>query len=86
MVDGCTKEISIQQAVEGLTNIAAFNMYAKEIMRVARPGLFLNSCAAHTINMMLEDIEKLPKYKVLLGKQVLSLSQFISHHRTHALM
>lgn len=48
--------------------------------------LFWNSCTAHTIDLMLEDIEKLPKYKTVI-ERARSLAIFLySHHRTLILM
>lgn len=46
-------------------------------IKMVRPTLFWSSLAVRTINVMLEDIEKLPEYKALIEVRDLSLSSFV---------
>ncbi|KZV47820.1 hypothetical protein F511_31897 [Dorcoceras hygrometricum] len=55
-------------------------------MKEKRPGIFWSSCATHTINLMLESIGKLPKFKKVID-QAKSFTIFIyAHHKTLSLM
>ena len=62
------------------------NMTAKNMLKITRPNIFWSSCAAHTIDLILEAIEKLPKYKLVIEK-ARSLTIFLyTHHSTLAFM
>lgn len=62
-----------------VTDSASNNMAAAKLMALKRPKLFWTSCAAHTINLLLQDIGKLKPIKsaISLGRQ---LSIFIYGH------
>jgi hypothetical protein len=61
-------------------------MAAKDLLFVKRPNIFWTSCATHTLNLMLEGMGKMKKFKGCID-QAKSLTIFIySHHRTLALM
>ncbi|KAK8953801.1 hypothetical protein KSP39_PZI002952 [Platanthera zijinensis] len=69
-------EHSILQIV---TDSASNNMAAAKLMALKIPTIFLKCCAAHTINLLLQDIGKLKSIKsvISLGRQ---LSIFIYGH------
>ena len=61
-------------------------MVAVKMLKVKMPYIFWSSCATHTINLMLEGIGKLPKFKNTL-EEAKSFTIFIyAHHSTLALM
>ncbi|KAK3228897.1 hypothetical protein Dsin_000778 [Dipteronia sinensis] len=61
-------------------------MVAAKMLKVKMTSIFWSSCATHTINLMLEGIGKLPKFKNTLEKAK-SFTIFIyAHHMTLVLM
>ncbi|KAK2666057.1 hypothetical protein Ddye_004631 [Dipteronia dyeriana] len=61
-------------------------MAAAKMLKAKMPSIFWSPCATHTINLMLEGISKLPKFKNTLEESK-SFTIFIySHHTTLALM
>jgi hypothetical protein len=72
--------------VQVVTDNASNNMAAKNLLYVESPNIFWNSCATHTINLMLEGIENLKKFKGTID-QAKALPIFIyAHHKTLSLM
>lgn len=85
-VDKCIKEVGPQNVIQVVTNNAANNMVAAKLLIEKRPNMFWTSCAAHTIDLMLEAIGKEGKFKEWIAKAK-TLTIFIyAHHRTLALM
>ncbi|XP_052181388.1 uncharacterized protein LOC127794391 [Diospyros lotus] len=85
-VDKCIEQVGPQNVVQVVTDNAANNMGAAKLLKVKRPNIFWTSCATHTINLMLESIGKLPRYKKVID-QAKSLTIFIYvHHKTLSLM
>ncbi|XP_052171638.1 uncharacterized protein LOC127787616 [Diospyros lotus] len=75
-------KVGPQNVVQVVTDNAANNMGAAKLLKVKRPNIFWTSCATHTINLMLESIGKLPRYKKVID-QAKSLTIFIyAHHKT----
>lgn len=60
------EDIGKQHAVHIVTNNIASKMFAKAMMKVVHPRLFLSNYGAHTIDLMLEDIGKMPKYNPVI--------------------
>lgn len=58
-VYSCIKENGERRIVQVVYDNTASSMYLKAIMKVAYPILSWNSCAIHTIDHTLKDIEKL---------------------------
>lgn len=48
--------------------------------------MFWTSCATHTLNLMLEGIGKLPKFKGVIEKAKVFTIFIYAHHKTLALM
>jgi len=85
-VDGCIERVGAENIVQVVTDNASNNMAAKDLLFVKRPNIFWTSCATHTLNLMLEGIGKMKKFKGYID-QAKSLTIFIyAHHRTLALM
>ncbi|KAL5801792.1 hypothetical protein ACOSQ3_033424 [Xanthoceras sorbifolium] len=61
-------------------------MTAAKLMKVKRPHLFWTSCATYNINLMLESIGKIQKFKKVID-QAKTFTVFIyAHHKTLSLM
>ncbi|CAH1441852.1 unnamed protein product [Lactuca virosa] len=61
-------------------------MGAAKLLKEKRPKIFRTSCATHTINLMLEGIGGLPRFKKVLDQEK-QLTIFIyAHHKTLAMM
>ncbi|XP_039790481.1 uncharacterized protein LOC120656456 [Panicum virgatum] len=61
-------------------------MATKSLLYVERPNIFWSSCATRTINLMLESIGKMKKFKSTID-QAKALTIFIyAHHKTLSLM
>lgn len=85
-VDSCIEKVGAEKVVQVVTDNASNNMAAKDLLYVKRPNIFWSSCATHTLNLMLEGIGKMKKFKNTID-QAKSLTIFIyAHHKTLALM
>ena len=62
-VDQCIKEI-----VQVVIDNHSANMAAKGLLKEKRSSIFWASCAAHTDDLMLQDIGKLTKFKNIVEK------------------
>ncbi|XP_031127519.1 uncharacterized protein LOC116029610 [Ipomoea triloba] len=80
------QQVGAENVVQVVTDNASNNMGALKLLKEKRPTIFWTSCATHTINLMLQSIASLPRYKKVLD-QAKSLTIFIyAHHKTLALM
>ncbi|XP_019152269.1 PREDICTED: uncharacterized protein LOC109149078 [Ipomoea nil] len=80
------KEVGENNVVQIVIDNAANNMGAAKLLKEKRPRLFWTCCATHSINLMLESIAGLPRFKKVLD-QAKSLTIFIyAHHKTLAMM
>ncbi|KAK3119406.1 hypothetical protein QOZ80_9BG0719220 [Eleusine coracana subsp. coracana] len=85
-VNSCIVKVGEANVVQVVIDNASNNMAAKDLLYVERPNIFWSSCATHTINLMLEGIGKMKKFKTIVD-QAKALTIFIySHHRTLTLM
>jgi hypothetical protein len=85
-VDKCIDEIGADKVIQVVTDNHSANMAAKELLKAKRPRIFWTSCAAHTVDLMLEGISKLPAFKGVIAK-AREITVFIySHHKTLAMM
>ncbi|KAJ9567018.1 hypothetical protein OSB04_002984 [Centaurea solstitialis] len=55
-VDKCIDEVGHENVVQIVTDNASNNMGATKLLKLKRPKIFWTSCAAHTVNLMLEAI------------------------------
>ncbi|TXG65963.1 hypothetical protein EZV62_007238 [Acer yangbiense] len=80
------EEVGPENVVQVVTDNVSNNMAAAKMLKEKMPSIFWTSCATHTINLMLEGIGKLPRFKKTLDSAK-SLTIFIyAHHTTLALM
>ncbi|KAL5759938.1 hypothetical protein ACOSQ2_018776 [Xanthoceras sorbifolium] len=85
-VDGCIEQVGPKNVVQVVTDNATNNMAAAKLLKEKRPLIFWTSCATHTINLMLESIGKLQKFKKTI-EQAKNFTIFIyAHHKTLSLM
>ncbi|CAD6244450.1 unnamed protein product [Miscanthus lutarioriparius] len=61
LVDKAIEEIGPDNVVQVVTDNASNNMGAKRLLEEKRPHIFWTSCAAHTINLMLQGIGNLTR-------------------------
>ncbi|XP_018469619.1 uncharacterized protein LOC108841336 isoform X2 [Raphanus sativus] len=86
-VDKCIEDVGPEKVVQVITDGADNNLAAAaKMLKEKRPGIFWSSCAAHTVNLMLEDIFKLPKISKYIDKAK-ALTLFVyAHEKTFAVM
>ncbi|CAI9299539.1 unnamed protein product [Lactuca saligna] len=85
-VESCIQEVGPEHVVQIVADNATNNMGAAKLLKEKRPKIFWTSCATHTINLMLEGIGGLPRFKKVLD-QAKKLTIFIyAHHKTLAMM
>ncbi|CAH1443070.1 unnamed protein product [Lactuca virosa] len=85
-VESCIKEVGPENVVQIVTDNASNNMGAAKLLKEKRPTIFWTSCATHTLNLMLEGIGGLPRYKKILN-HAKTLTVFIyAHHKTLSMM
>ncbi|VVA98684.1 unnamed protein product [Arabis nemorensis] len=85
-VKGCIEDIGEENVVQVVTDNATNNMAASKMLKQIKPSIFWTSCATHSINLMLESISRLPKFKETI-QAAKKITIFIyAHHKTLALM
>ncbi|CAA0811945.1 hAT transposon superfamily protein [Striga hermonthica] len=85
-VDQCIEQVGPENVVQVVTDNASNNMGAAKLLRIKRPTIFWTSCAAHTLNLILEGIAKLPRFTKTI-EQEKALTIFIyAHHKTLSMM
>jgi hypothetical protein len=69
LIDRFVQEIGVQNVVQIVTDNARPNEAAASLLKAKYPFIFWSYCAAHTIDLMLEDIGKIPKVAETITKQ-----------------
>ncbi|CAE5959157.1 unnamed protein product [Arabidopsis arenosa] len=85
-VDKCIEDVGAEKVVQVITDSAENNLAAAKMLKEKRPGVFWSSCAAHTVNLMLEDIVKLPKISKYIDKAKAVITFIYGHEKTLAMM
>ena len=85
-VDKCIEDVGPQNVIQVVTDNASNNMAAANLLKEKRPNIFWTSCAAHTLNLMLEAIGKQPRFKGVIEKAKAFTIFIYAHHKTLALM
>ncbi|CAA0826198.1 hAT transposon superfamily protein [Striga hermonthica] len=86
LVDRCIEEIGIQNVVQVVTDNARPNEAASSLLKAKHPSIFWDGCAAHTIDLMLEDIEKMPRVASTISKAKCLTVFLYAHTRVLDLM
>ena len=58
-MDRCIEDIGEENVVQVVTDNASVNVAAASLLAAKRPKIFWNGCAAHCLDLMLEDIGRL---------------------------
>ena len=79
LLDGVLQEIGVDNVVQIITDNAANYVAAGRLLMERHPSLFWSPCAAHCIDLMLEDVGKIPFIKEVVD-QARSITKFIYNH------
>jgi hypothetical protein len=79
LVDKAIEDISLDNVVQVVTDNASNNMGAKKLLLEKRPQIFWTSCATHTINLMLQGIGNMARFKKVID-QVKAFTIFVYGH------
>ncbi|CAN1797990.1 hypothetical protein LINPERHAP1_LOCUS21509 [Linum perenne] len=82
LVDGAIEEVGAEHVVQVVTDNASNNMGAKKLLLEKRPNIFWSSCVTHTINLMLQGIGNLPRFKKVIDQSKTFTIFVYGHHRT----
>ncbi|XP_010419316.1 PREDICTED: uncharacterized protein LOC104705021 [Camelina sativa] len=85
-VKGCIEDVGVENVVQVVTDNAPNNMAAAKILKEKLPSIFWTSCAAHTVNLMLESIGKLHNFKTVIDRAKGFTIFVYAHHKTLAMM
>ena len=86
LVDNCIEDIGADKVVQVVIDNASVNVAAASLMKAKRPSIFWNGCAAHCIDLMLEDIGNLGSVDKIIA-QARQVTVFLyAHTRVLALM
>ncbi|XP_002444191.2 uncharacterized protein LOC8070998 [Sorghum bicolor] len=79
LVDKAIEDIGPEIVVQVVTDNASNNMGAKKLLEEKRPHIFWTSCAAHTINLMLQGIGNMARFRKVID-QAKSFTIFVYGH------
>lgn len=79
LVDKAIEDIGLDDVVQVVTDNASNNMGAKKLLLEKRPHMFWTSCATHTINLILQGISNMPRFKKVID-QAKAFTIFIYGH------
>ncbi|XP_021315251.1 uncharacterized protein LOC8066208 [Sorghum bicolor] len=79
LVDKAIEDIGPENVVQVVTDNASNNMGAKKVLLEKRPQIFWTSCATHTINLMLQGIGNLARFKKVI-EQAKAFTIFVYGH------
>ena len=82
LVDQAIEDIGPDDVVQVVTDNASNNMGAKKLLVEKRPHIFWTSCATHTINLMLQGIGSLTKFKKVIDQSKAFTIFVYGHTRT----
>ena len=80
------EQVGSENVVQVVTDNASNNMAAAKLLKAKMPNIFWSSCATHTINLMLESIGKLPRYKKTIDSAKAFTIFVYAHHKTLSMM
>jgi hypothetical protein len=86
LVDQCIEDIGAEKVIQVVTGNASVNIAAANLLKAKRPSIFWNGCAAHTIDLMLEDIGNLAEVDKTITQARQLIVFLYAHIRVLALM
>ena len=82
LVDKAIEDIGPDDVVQVVTDNASNNMGAKKLLLEKRPQIFWTSCATHTINLMLQGIGNMARFKKVIDRAKAFTIFVYGHTRT----
>ncbi|XP_042374681.1 uncharacterized protein LOC121968315 [Zingiber officinale] len=76
LLDQFVERVGEVNIVQVVTDSASNNVLAGKLLEAKRPHLYWTPCAAHCVDLILEDIEKLPDFKAT-SKKTMSVNAYI---------
>ena len=86
LLDSIVEEIGEEKIVQVITDNGSNYVLAGKLLEEKRPKIYWTPCAAHCIDLMLEDIGKLSKIKKTIQKGISLVGFIYSHSSTLSLM
>ncbi|GJW79411.1 hypothetical protein Tco_0143386 [Tanacetum coccineum] len=81
----CIDEVGPENVAQVVTANASNNMGVAKLLNEKRPTIFWTSCASHAVDLMLEGISGLPRFKKTLDQAKKLTVCIYAHHKTLAL-
>lgn len=85
MMDQTVQEIGTENVVQVVTDNAPVCVAAMRILERKYPHIVVSTCTAHSIDLMLEDIGKLPSVAALIKTAKLVCKTVCNHHASLAI-
>ncbi|XP_042466041.1 uncharacterized protein LOC122048553 [Zingiber officinale] len=76
LLDRFVERVGEVNVIQVVTDSASNNVLAGKLLEAKRPHLYWTPCAAHCVDLILEDIGKLPDFKATL-KKAMSVNAYI---------
>ncbi|KAM0843136.1 hypothetical protein ACQ4PT_057901 [Festuca glaucescens] len=86
LLDKAIEELGPAHVMQVCTDNASNNMGAKKLLLEMRPKIFWSSCATHTINLMLQGIGNIKRFKTIVDQEKNVTIFIYVHHKTLAHM
>ncbi|XP_057719937.1 uncharacterized protein LOC130934380 [Arachis stenosperma] len=86
LLDDVVEKIGKHNVVQVVTDNGSNYVLAGKLLMEKRPNLFWTPCAAHCLNLVLEDIGKLPLIKKTVKRAISLISFTYSHSSTLAML
>ena len=86
LVDKCIQELGEENVVQVVTDNASVNTAAASLLAAKRPSIFWNGCAAHCLDLMLEDLGKLKPVEETISSAKQVTTFLYAHTRVLDLM
>ncbi|XP_020222646.1 uncharacterized protein LOC109805096 isoform X2 [Cajanus cajan] len=82
LLNSFVEEIGEKNVVQVVTDNGSNYVMAGKILQTVRPHLFWTPCAAHCLDLMLEDIGKIPKVKRVIQRGIKLVGYIYNHTLT----
>jgi hypothetical protein len=86
MLDAVVDEIGEEKVVQVITDNGSNYVLAGKLLQDKRPHLYRTPCVAHCIDLMLEDIKKLPLIKKTVQRTIFLVGFIYNHTSTLSLL
>ena len=86
MLDALVEDIGEENVIQVITDNGSNYVFVGRLLEAKRPNLYWTPCAAHCIDLMLEDIGKIPLIKKTIQRGVNLVGFIYSHSSTLSLL